>query len=217
MYLSRLILNPGSRQVHREIANSYQMHRTVMSAFSDKLSDDERVLFRLETHPHSREITLLVQSLYRPDWSSLQRSRYLLAPDPFDPIYNPAIKTFDPQLHPGQLCHFRLRANPTVKKKQDGKLQGRRVGLYREEKQMKWLARKARQNGFRIISAYLNDHGLQHGWISRGEKRQHLRMLVVQFDGVLQVINPELLRRSLAQGIGSAKAFGCGLLSLAPG
>ncbi len=216
MFLSRLILNPGSRQVHREIANSYQMHRTVMSAFSEKLSDDERVLFRIETHPHSRDITLLVQSLYRPDWSRLQRSRYLLAPDPFDPIDNPAVKNFDLQLRPGQLCHFRLRANPTVKKKQDGKLQGRRVGLYREENQMEWLTRKAKQNGFRIMSAYLNDHGLHHGWISRGQKRHHLRMLVVQFDGSLQVVDPELLQRGLASGIGSAKAFGCGLLSLAP-
>ena len=37
MYLSRLILNPRNRRVQREIANPYQMHKTLMRCFPAKL------------------------------------------------------------------------------------------------------------------------------------------------------------------------------------
>ena len=33
MYLSRLILNPRSRRVQRELAEPYEMHRSLMKAF----------------------------------------------------------------------------------------------------------------------------------------------------------------------------------------
>ena len=33
MYLSRLAINPRSRDVQQDLADIYQMHRTVMSAF----------------------------------------------------------------------------------------------------------------------------------------------------------------------------------------
>ena len=46
MYLSRLILNPRSRQVRSELADLYEMHRTVMQSFAGRLEDDELVLFR---------------------------------------------------------------------------------------------------------------------------------------------------------------------------
>ena len=48
MYLSRLILNPRSRQVQKELADPYQLHRTIMAAFPDVLPPDERVLFRVD-------------------------------------------------------------------------------------------------------------------------------------------------------------------------
>ncbi|MCX4920251.1 type I-E CRISPR-associated protein Cas6/Cse3/CasE [Streptomyces sp. NBC_00687] len=41
-------------------------------------------------------------------------------------------------------------------------------------------------------------------------------VLTVTFDGQLEITDPEALRRSLTQGIGRARAYGCGLLTLAP-
>ena len=35
LYLSRLILNPRSRQVMSEMAHPYEMHRTLMRAFPE--------------------------------------------------------------------------------------------------------------------------------------------------------------------------------------
>ena len=39
---------------------------------------------------------------------------------------------------------------------------------------------------------------------------------VATFEGVLIVTDPENLRSALTAGIGPAKAYGCGLLTLAP-
>ncbi len=214
MYLSRLILNPRNRRVQREIAGPYQMHRSIMRAFPDNLQPEaERVLFRLEAHPRIGALTLLVQSLALPDWSWLAEPGargYLLPVD--EP--NPAAKSFDLNLTPGQVLAFRLRANPTVKRKLDDGTR-KRAGLYREEEQKKWLERKAEQGGFRVLSARTGNQDTINGYIRRGEERHKLHLLAVQFDGLLQVADPDRLRETVRRGIGSGKGLGFGLLSLA--
>lgn len=46
--------------------------------------------------------------------------------------------------------------------------------------------------------------------------RRSVSIRTVTFDGVLKVENPNVLRQSLLRGIGKAKAYGCGMLTLAP-
>jgi len=222
MYLSRLILNPRNRRVQKEVAAPYQMHRSLMRAFPDGLQEgDERVLFRLEAHPPSTllragrtgALNLLVQSLTLPDWSWLAEPGargYLLPVD--EP--NPAVKEFDLNLAPGQVLAFRLRANPTVKRKFDDGSH-KRVGLYREEEQTEWLKRKAEGGGFRLLSVRTGGRDIVGGRIHRDEVTHTLHFLAVQFDGLLQVTDPARLRESIQRGIGSGKALGFGLLSLA--
>ena len=214
MYLSRLILNPRNRRVQKEVADPYQMHRSLMNAFPDDLEPDaERVLFRLEAHPRSGALTLLVQSLTLPDWSWLAepgaRSYLLPLGEP-----NPAIKSFDVALVPGQVLAFRLRANPTVKRTVAGRK--KRLGLYREDEQIKWLERKAESGGFRLISVRTSHHENVGGRIHREGITHNLRLLSVQFDGLLQATDPDRLWEAVRQGIGSGKGLGFGLLSLAP-
>ncbi|MEV5086000.1 type I-E CRISPR-associated protein Cas6/Cse3/CasE, partial [Streptomyces sp. NPDC056159] len=50
----------------------------------------------------------------------------------------------------------------------------------------------------------------------QGGRRAPVSLVTVTFDGRLEVTDPQLLRRALTQGIGKAKAYGCGLLTLAP-
>ncbi len=209
MYLTRLILNPRHRRVQREIADPYQMHRSIMRAFPEDLDrEKERVLFRLDS-PRGGAPLLLVQSLAAPDWSWLEHDEgargYLLpASDP-----NPWVKDFQVQLEPGQVLAFRLRANPTVKR------HGKRLGLYRGEEQVDWLTRKAQQGGFRLRSARASEERAIGGVIHRNSHQEHLRLLSVCFDGVLQVVDPERLTEAVERGIGSGKGLGFGLLSLA--
>ena len=213
MYLSRLILNPRSRRVQREIAEPYEMHRSLMRAYPDDLAEGvERVLFRLESHPRTGVPLLLVQSWSPPDWS------WLDAPNANDYLLslgapNPAVKPFAPRLAVGQVLAFRLRANPTVKRTVNGKK--KRLALYREEEQRQWLGRKAEQSGFRLLSARTRNEADADGWLRRGDQAHRLKLFAVRFDGLLQVIEPNRLRESVRHGVGSGKGLGFGLLSLA--
>ena len=209
MYLTRLILNPRHRRVQKEISDPYQMHRSIMRAFPEDLdTEKERVLFRVDASRGGPPL-LLVQSLAAPDWSWLVHDDgargYLLSAD--EP--NPSVKDFQIELKSGQVLAFRLRANPTVKRK------GKRLGLYRDEEQMDWLTRKAEQGGFRLLSARTRNEKVLGGVIHRNSREEHLRVLSVQFEGLLQVVDAQRLRWTVEKGIGSGKGLGFGLLSLA--
>lgn len=47
-------------------------------------------------------------------------------------------------------------------------------------------------------------------------KRGPVSLVTVTFDGRLEITDPQALRRTLTQGLGKAKAYGCGLMTLAP-
>jgi CRISPR system Cascade subunit CasE len=215
MYLSRLILNSRCRRVQSEVSRTYDLHRTVMAAFPDDLSQrSERVLFRLEADYREDRLALLVQSWQAPDWHHLAGPGFAdyLAHDGGP---NPAIKSVALDFSAGQVLAFRLLANPTVKRA------GTRVGLVRQEEQMAWLWRKAGDAGFRVVAAKTGSHELVSQFLNRGDaaglSQTSLKVthLGVQFDGLLQVVDSARLLETVRRGIGSAKGFGYGMLTLA--
>jgi len=192
------------------------MHRTVLSGFKGRaLVDTERVLFRLDQNTATNALTVLVQSSSEPDWAELETKKdganqfYLLPP-----AQTKSVNWAD-KIEAGQKLAFRLRANPTKRlllpngERTDRK-RGKRVGLYREEDQQNWLIRHAEAGGFRMLQHSVSKDGTQR------DTAKDLSLFTVQFDGVLEVIDKGRFVETLEAGIGSAKGFGCGLLSLAP-
>ncbi len=218
MYLSRLILNPRSRQVRNELADPYELHRTVCKAFPDanyKDNESTGILFRVDLHPRTRIPTLLVQSRQKPDWDflSTEKKNYLLEESglPLD-VENPAVKEMKLQLRQGQVLAFRLRANPTKRVKENAK----RMGLLREEEQHAWIRRKLESVGAALVSVnILNEQFTRGKLFIEKEKEKRMNFLSVQFDGILQVEKPDDLVAGIFSGFGSAKGLGFGLLSLA--
>jgi CRISPR system Cascade subunit CasE len=234
MYLSRLTLNPRNRRVQKELANPYELHRTLMSAFPATLPEGERVLFRVDVDDRTGVPTVLLQAHGQPDWAWLGDPRangYLLRP--------PESKPFELAFTPGQTLAFSLRANPTVKHSEPGQRQGRRDPLYKEEDQIAWLERKAAAGGFRLVRVTVlkegNTYGRQPveknsgdateaagdaakiaGDAEKGPKKRKLTLYAVRFEGLLQVTDPATLWETVQQGIGPGKGLGFGLLSLAP-
>jgi CRISPR system Cascade subunit CasE len=223
MYYSRLTLNPRNAQVRSELARPYEMHRTLSHAFEDGTFEVNRatdessgVLFRVDEQPRESSLVVLVQSKIAPDWLHLSERKdargqpYLLRPAEF--------KVVNLQLAAGQMLSFRLRANPTKRlgnSAGDGK--GKRVGIYAEDKQLEWLQRKAESGGFRVLRAQISrDERLTDEIHPHDHETHALKLLTVQFDGVLQVIDAPSAQHTIEGGIGSGKGFGCGLLSLAP-
>jgi len=207
MYLSRLILNPRSRHARRDISVPYEMHRTIMRAFpSTDQGGPGRVMFRLEPMRPDHPPVVIVQSQKEPDWSCLRAADYALGIDH---------KPLNIAASAGQHFRFRLRANPTVRRKNgDGPdARSSRHGLFREEDQLAWLKRKGQAAGFTPVSVRTRDAGKTI--TRRGPGPQHVHFAVT-YEGILRVTDPAAFQQGIAAGIGPAKAFGFGLLSVAP-
>ncbi len=246
LYLSRLLLNPRSRRVMSEMAHPYELHRTLMRGFPKatddtkfKARDEFGVLFRADIDDQRGVIKVYVQSLIEPDWSFLADLNDYLCADAGMP--EPSYKNIMPayqKLHNGQLLSFRLRANPTKRiAKDDDTMKGKRVELRREDEQIAWLIRKGQERekgvpgGFEILMNEVKDargelrlvprvnvcsEGKQKGRkrdAACGHATTHLAVL---FDGLLRVTDTDAFLETLIRGIGAGKAFGFGLLSVAP-
>ncbi|MDD5402673.1 MAG: type I-E CRISPR-associated protein Cas6/Cse3/CasE [Dehalococcoidales bacterium] len=208
LYLSRLILNPYSKQVIGELDNPYEMHRTLMQAFPSKTQGGPgRVLFRVDDNKTMCTSIVLVQSENKPDWAFLAEKDYLLKR-----ANNPAFKEYEPTLRKGQRLRFLLKANPTVKKVFEAGKPGKRIGLYKEKEQADWFLGKAEQCGFKPTIVDICQEGKQTSF-KHGNASTHFSVI---FTGALTVTNPELFLQTIRAGIGSAKGFGFGLLSIAP-
>lgn len=207
MYLSRLKLNPCNRTTRELNLNPYLLHQAVFRAFPN-IADGEagRILYRLDIN-RDGNISLLVQSEKMPDWDKAELLKGCLE----EPTEKP--KDYPPILKTGQMLYFCLRANPSVKKKKENKKNGYRLGLFKENDQVKWLSNKGEKGGFALVSCRTIPEG-----ISRDDKRdeQKLRHYAVRFEGILKINNPQLFEETVKSGIGSAKGFGFGMLSIAP-
>ncbi|MCX6985869.1 MAG: type I-E CRISPR-associated protein Cas6/Cse3/CasE, partial [Lentisphaerae bacterium] len=105
---------------------------------------------------------------------------------------------------------FELRVNPTKRRKEDA----RRVGIYKDEELLKWFERKAEQSGFEILPDSLSvSPPVSDYFYKNGKSGKHNR---VDFKGILAVKDKEIFKKFFDSGIGSAKAFGYGMIVLQP-
>lgn len=222
MYLTVMRLDPHSPAVQRDLRDPQALHRTVMKAFPSILDPEQEaraywgVLHRLEFERRTGRVLLYVQSRVAPDWAFLPAD-YLVA----DGLPNPAVKSvaeaYD-RLAAGRVLRFRLRANPTrkieTKSGPNGERRnGRRVPLAGLDAQVAWLARKAGEHGFELLQVTIAATGATELVRSHATGRTFQGVL---FEGRLVVRDPERFREALARGIGPGKAYGFGLLSVAP-
>lgn len=216
MYLSRLVLNPRNRRVQRELSNLYELHRSLLRFFPTPLPPEERILFRVDKAAANEMIIVLLQSITHPDWAWLgdpEARGYLL--------HAPESKLFEPELNSGQILVFRLRANPTEKhwlpkdkNNPESSPKPMRIPITNEAKQRAWLERKASENGFHILQVTLTDEGMLYGRANK--EHPPLQFRSIRYEGILQVEDPSTFLQAIQRGIGPAKGFGFGLLSIAP-
>ncbi|MFI7696739.1 type I-E CRISPR-associated protein Cas6/Cse3/CasE [Nonomuraea sp. NPDC049655] len=219
MFLSKLTVDQRSRAFLRDVADVHDMHRTIMSAYPElpptaTFRSQHGVLWRLDTVAGGG-LVQYVQSQTAPDWERL----------PAGLLLRPAeVRSLQPVLNaiaPGRKFTFRLMANPTRDVRvENGKQQRKRVPLQQPAQQIEWLISKGEQHGFVIPSSRQGAPDVAANPAPRlvGKKREVRRVTVdpVRFDGHLMVTDSSAFTAALINGIGRAKAYGCGLLSLAP-
>jgi CRISPR system Cascade subunit CasE len=234
MYLSRLKLNLRSSDVQRDLADCQNLHRTVMSGFPEYDGNggaraEFGVLYRIE-NPYDSCVDVLVQSRITPAWEKVSEATagYLAA--------EPEVKEVEGNyaaITAGQVFSFRLRANVTRKIKTksgpDGKRRhGERVELWDDGRRLDWLARKGAAGGFEVVTVQVNgvkthpairvnpDGKTRGNKSGRPDGPTRLTFGGVVFEGLLKVTDAAEFRKTLAAGIGPGKAYGFGLLSIAP-
>lgn len=241
MYLSSLLIDVGDnpdrpRPGRLWLRNPYHVHQRLCMAFpsNDRKSRDAEFLgpfnpedfagrpvqvrrdaaggflFRVDSLLGGRAM-ILVQSATPPDWNyAFHNAGYLLAAAPHRKEYKPCFTI-------GQRLQFRLLANPTRKvctKSEPGgeKNNGKRIPVQNEQMGA-WLAARAERGGFAVIEA---STALGYAYVRKPKVTQVIRLRSVRYDGVLEVVDTAAFGNALLQGIGPEKAFGFGLLSVAP-
>lgn len=202
------------------------MHAAVLASFVDPpvgVRDDEpRVLWRLDQDRD--RYFLYVVSPDAPDfahvaeqagWPSTERGTV----KPYG--------AFIDALRPGQRWAFRLAANPTRYVPDKGGGRAKRLAHVTVAQQEQWLLERTERFGFGITTTVVpgpdGDIAIPEVEVTRRTTHAFSRngapdpvtVGTAQFDGRLEVHDAELLRRALVVGIGPAKAYGCGLLTLA--
>lgn len=127
----------------------------------------------------------------------------------------------------------RAEAPDACQQRPDGRRIGKRVELRREEERIQWLQRQGERSGFQLLTARL-EPGLGQatgrdiaaaradpsptllGRQRNGSIDRRLTLATALFEGELRVTDAQALRAAIENGIGPGKAFGCGLLSIAP-
>lgn len=230
------------QELHKTISNGFPAieNQEDLPKHKRKTPRNEyNILHRLDIDRHRGKAFLLVQSQHKPDW------RFLDAADYADEIKTKEVGENYEAIENGRRLIFRLQANPTRrvanrfeyqneekrdefdKKFKDSKNR-RRISIYKEEEQIEWLAKQGENHGFQIADLKINPAvrnviSAKEGKIEfkkRDEKDSHKKTTLtygsVVFEGVLKVTDADKFREALVNGIGQGKAYGFGLLSVAP-
>ncbi|MFL1427490.1 MULTISPECIES: type I-E CRISPR-associated protein Cas6/Cse3/CasE [unclassified Nocardiopsis] len=199
-----------SREARRDLGSAVGMHHRLMSLFPDGAGQEARrtfgVLFRVEDTPRGPQI--LLQSNIEPELSRL--------PEHYGSGQTKDLSVFLDALKTGRYVRYRIAANAvrrpghTTKAKSDVNSVVPLVGADAEE----WWTRQAEASGLKLH--HIASHALDAARGERKEGRHKIRHARTLFEGTAQITNALLLRERTITGVGRGKAYGCGLLSLAP-
>lgn len=240
--MSRAYLNTQNTQVIHDLGDIYELHRTISRLFpvvsiNKSFRTEFNVLYRIESNKDYDYPFLLIQSNLIPKWEQfLERHPNYFRGCPESRELNPFLE----KLSEGQVCIFRLKANPVKrpppKKFGKGEYRGNtnRIPIQKEENLIKWIIRKGKSAGFGLINIKADSRDLvkdiristkpkisnkapfRYRKVTGKKKRHIITFHSVLFEGRLKIIEIEAFKNALINGIGPGKAFGFGMLSIYP-
>ncbi|WP_329093756.1 type I-E CRISPR-associated protein Cas6/Cse3/CasE [Streptosporangium sp. NBC_01469] len=227
MHLTRFRLNTARVGARRLLSSPQMLHAAVMSSFAEipaAAGDRARVLWRIdrtsraETHlylvsPAKPDLTHLVEQAGWPETGRWHTYDY---------------QPFLSRLAAGEQWAFRLTANPVHHIRRTDDEPTKRTAHITPHHQLRWLLQRQEGAGFKVVEKpaeqRLVPNGDEHELIvydrrqlafKKAGHRGSVTLVTVTYDGRLEVTDPDALRRTLTHGLGKAKAYGCGLMTLA--
>ncbi|MFD1832662.1 type I-E CRISPR-associated protein Cas6/Cse3/CasE [Streptomyces desertarenae] len=236
MYLTRFRINTARTEARRLLGSPHLLHGAVNMAFPDLPPRDgqgPRVLWRVDRTSSGRA-DLFVVSPVRPDLTHLvEQAGWPTLEEPGWTTF--AYGEFLDGLAVGDTWGFRLTANPVHHIRKPGDPEGsrtKRTAHLTRRHQLGWLLQRQERAGFEVTrkpaDRRLTEHGDEHEVIVHDQLplqfrkretaglRHDVRFVRVTFDGRLRITDIHAFRRTLTHGLGKAKAYGCGLMTLAP-
>ncbi|MGW2083019.1 type I-E CRISPR-associated protein Cas6/Cse3/CasE [Streptomyces sp. NPDC001939] len=243
-YLSRIRINPLRAESRKLLASPRAMHAAVQGGLPG-LPEQARTLWRLDPdNPHRPH--LLVLTTDKPDWTHLvEAAGWPGAEGEHSAIrdYTPLLQQLAPgrsfafRLTANPVQNTTRPDKPTASQQAridaGGRRRGFRLGHRTAEAQLNWFLTRTARWGFDIPAAHLDGtydangepprdarittrHRRSFGKGQATTKEAQVVMNSVTFEGRLRITDPALLTEHLLAGIGPSKAYGCGLLTLAP-
>lgn len=215
-YLSQIRLRPRvtpSPQLIQDLQAQDGGHRLVWRLFSDH-AEPRPFLYRQEVGRDGRLVIYTLSSV---------------PPQGDAGHWQIATKPWRPQLEVGARLRFSLRANPT-RRRRTGSAAGQRVDVIQDTlKQLPegetriradvvheacagWLNQRAERGGFALLGGLAVDNEQHLRFRRKGGRDASL--VTVDFEGGLEVTDPDRFIEAVASGVGSGKAFGAGLMLL---
>ncbi|MEU1661822.1 type I-E CRISPR-associated protein Cas6/Cse3/CasE [Streptomyces griseofuscus] len=209
----------------KSLIDAQDMHRTVMSGFTgwvDNGSPDARsqmgILSTWTVDLRRARLNLVVQSSVPADWSGVPRGALTEAPETL---------TVDRTFRAGDRIDFRTVVNPVRSippaPGSPTKTRGTRVAHTHPEHVRTWFAHRLQPsgepavapNGVTRIGADADTERLALRMlppVSSPAPHKGLRIARAEIKGMLTVTDPKAFVAALTQGIGHARAYGCGLI-----
>ncbi len=225
-YFSRATLNPSAAadpRFWRQLSDGYGLHQLVWTWFSRDPGQERNFLFRIEPAALEGKGPTIYTLSSRP-------------PTDRDGRFDIAVKDYAPQFAVGDCLEFEVRASPTRVNSRGpgGKAHGKRVdvvmdakfkerdscGEARSEAELvqstcsEWLVARQARLGVEFVQPTIAASGYQQHRFGHGARQGSVQFSTVDLRGQLRVVEPDAFLAGVHAGLGSEKAFGCGLWML---
>lgn len=212
MFLSRMAINPARRGARELLASPQAMHVAVLDAFEDSRSTDEgRVVWRLDRYSGHR-VRLYVVSPDKPDFTHIVERAGWPTTQAWETA---AYERFLDSLRVGQQWQFRLTANPVHSIRKEDWRDTKPVAHVTVAQQMDWLLSRASRWGLAVAGDPADCRIVARDVHRFRRQASTVTVAAATYEGRAEVTDTQALRRALTHGVGRAKAYGCGLLTLA--
>ena len=206
MYLSRIELDTRRRNTMVKLLASPQVvHAVVENCFNRPEGVVKtRTLWRIDDLYGKKY--LLILSKEKPDFSHMIGEYCREDAKGESRSYDKLLQS----VQEGSTYLFKLVANPVKE------MNNKKVGIYDSAELVSWLVRKAEANGFKVDVNTLRVSPVAKVEFGRHQGEPKVVITRVTFEGILTVTDKDSFIGALTQGIGRAKAYGCGLLTIIP-
>ena len=203
MYLSRIAIDSTDQRTLRALSNPEILHGMIESCFP---AGRQRRLWRIDVL--RGQLYLLLLSHEKPDPEPLVRQIGLPGAELECRSYQPLMD----RILPGSVWRFRLVANPVVSVPSKNGERGKVKAITITAHQREWLVRQGEHYGFVLQDGHFDV--VHNEWKIFRNKGKTVSILSADFEGALTVKEPEAFKTALENGIGRAKAYGMGLLTV---